>query len=458
MSRAAILLLALLAGCQPAARYEPRPEKDRAAPPEKGEKPTPRAPEEYNWLNLGRDPEKGQVRIEFVHEGTRPKEWAALKTYWNDPGLAKTGEAPRPVLIKVPLGLDDPAHYIPADTPPTRERWELGRRLFFDTGLLGTGQSCATCHIPSNGYTDGKKAGGGERNTLSLVNVVYQRSLFWDGRATYLEEAAQRTLDDETAPDVPFRHAWPGVITRLRKSKEYGEGFNRAFGVRPTQDTVGKALATYMRTLLAAGSIHDRADARRRAAGALALTAAHYAAALDDDALKRLDRVAWTKEKVSADLYTGYTLFHGQARCNVCHPSSTGVFADGRYHNIDIAAGLGLESDPPRRGRFNVAPLGEKSRWLMGAWRTPTLRGLSRTAPYFHDGSEAKLFDAVNHHVRKRAFAEAPENFYLSRHLATDDGNFRDFGLPAGGVEAITLFLRALDGEEVDPFVRNPPG
>jgi cytochrome c peroxidase len=453
------LLLAnilLAAGCQPAVRYEPRPEKG-ARPGDNPGQPTPPKPlaEAINWLNLGRHPEKGQHPIVFVHEATSPKEWAALPAFWNDPGASLPGKGPQPVRVKVPLGLLDPSAFLPTDFVLTRERWELGRRLFYDADLLGSKQSCATCHDPANNFTDGKQHGGGGRNTPTLVNVVFNRTQMWDGRLTYLEEVMQATLEDERAPEVPFRHAWPGVIGRLRKSPEYVKEFQRVFGVPPTQDTAGLALAAFLRTILVAGSVHDQADARRRSAGDRDLTAAHYEAVLDPPSLAHLGTGKRPKSDVAAELARGYRLFHGQAGCARCHNEASGTFSDGRYHNVDVGA-AGLDLHPERRGRFNVAPLGEKTRWLMGAWKTPTLRGLRRTAPYFHDGSEPKLFEAVNHFVRKRDFAEAPENIFLSRMLASEDGNFRDLKLTRADVEALTLFLHALDGPEPDVALRGP--
>jgi cytochrome c peroxidase len=356
----------------------------------------------------------------------------------------------------VPLGLDDPLAYIPPANPPTLGKWQLGRRLFFDTALLSPkgGQSCATCHIPSRAFTDGKREAEESYNTPTLLNVVYNTRQFWDGRVTYLEEVVQANLEDERAADdlSPFRHAWSGVVGRLRKSASYRKQFDEVFGTAPTQDTVGQAIATYLRTILAGNSIHDRALRAQAKAGTRALGNIHYASVLDDDALKELGRAGDAKAAVAADLLRGYTLFRGKASCAACHPTSNGHYSDNGFHNI----GAGVEElnrESSRLGRFAVAPLGEKQRYLKGAYKTPSLRSLLRTAPYFHNGEKSDLESAVALHI-DRAPLKAPFNFYLDPKLADKDGGRRDFGLTPEDRQALLLFLRALNGEDADPFIK----
>ena len=427
MTRTLLVLALLLAvGCQKARPYDPRPSpEEKPAPLQKP--PQTRLPKEVDWANPGRDPDAGQVRIDFVHRASRPEEWAALKTYWTEPSAAKKGEAPRPVRIKVPLGLDDPAPFIPAHSAPTRAKWELGRKLFFDPGWLdGSGKlACATCHMPSEAFTDGKKSPRGVYNTPSLVNSVYNASQFWDGRATYLEEVVQQRPEDElSVGDGPFRHAWPGVVSRLRKSEAWKAEFQKAFKLDPNQTTIGQAIATYLRTLLAADSLHDRAELARLAQGDPALTERHYASALDAAALKKLGRREGVKAVVAADLARGHAAFHS-AGCADCHPPSNGIFADKRFHNIGVGAN-DSEGLPALRGRFAVAPLGEKNRALMGAFKTPTLRGLLRTGPYLHDGEETTLREAVGRHFEPPA--DGPAACSLIRSWRTRRGRIGSSG------------------------------
>src|SRR5262249_55454193 len=156
-----------------------------------------------------------------------------------------------------------------------------------------------------------------------------------------------KTLRDEREPKEPepFRHVWHGVIGRLRKHKDYGVQFDRTFGVPPTQDAVGKALATYLRTLLAGNSLHDRAVRGQKQKGGKDLEAAHYEAVLDEAALKALGRPDAKKEDVAGDLIRGYRLFTGKAGCASCHPASQGLFTDGGFHNLGVGAD---EIDKPR--------------------------------------------------------------------------------------------------------------
>src|SRR5262249_19885179 len=155
----------------------------------------------------------------------------------------------------------DPTPFIPETNPPTLAKWELGRQLFFSTVYLSKKQteSCASCHVPERGFVWSTRKHG-EFNTPTLVNVVFNRHQFWDGRATHLEQVVALSLEDELETDSKgFRHTWGGAVRRLRESPKFNKQFDHVFGTNPTQDAVGKALATYLRTLLAGDSLHDRA-------------------------------------------------------------------------------------------------------------------------------------------------------------------------------------------------------
>jgi cytochrome c peroxidase len=479
------ILCFIAAGCQKARPYTPR--AARPAEAGKKDKEPERAPapldESLRWIEPGRPGEGAtDVRLEFVHQGTQPEEWAKLRRFWTDPipgraaaaigmpglgGLVAAGQPVGAVKIKVPLGLDDPLAYIPAANPPTLGKWQLGRRMFFDRDLLTAkgGQSCADCHMPGRGFTDSpKKEVEDSFNTPTLLNVVYSTHLFWDGRASHLEEVVQAALADEREPDrvVPFRHAWSGVVGRLRKNLSYNQQFESVFGTLPTQDTVGLAMATFLRTILAGDSIHDRARHAQAKAGARALANIHYAGVLDESALKDLGRSGQAKAVVAAELLEGYTLFRGKAGCAGCHTPSNGTYSDNGFHNVGAGAGeldrdvARREGRPFRRGRFAIAPLGEKNRYLIGAYKTPTLRALLRTAPYFHNGEAADLESALSRHIDKPGL-NAPENLYLDPKLADRDGGHRDFGLTREERRALLLFLRALNGADADPLVRSAP-
>lgn len=479
------LLLAALtftvAACAPVGRYAPKPTRaDRADKPIAEVPDTPRGvPPGYVWM----PPEPGQMLrdaqapIQFIHADS--DEWSKLQGSWNvapaphpvgiigpsplaAAALAAAAQPPA-VKIKVPLGLDPIGpEQLPDANPPTVGKWELGKRLFFDDSFLHPPEarredgsaikvSCATCHVPERGFTDGLMPGHRSlMRTPTLVNVVYGKRFFWDGRACCLEEMVQRVPEDERGPSLQDsgqqRHIWPGVVVRLRSSLDYDQRFREVFGTPPTQDAIGKALATYLRTVLAGNSLHDRAEQVRRQRKGQALEPGDYEKVLDDGAIRAVlfevpeKGESPKKEEVAKQLHTGYTLFHGKGRCAGCH--SGAVFRDDRFHNMDI------DSDDPAAyelgkelGRFAALSPGRKDVRMIGAYRTPTLRGLTRIGAHFHNGI---VYDRI---VSQRLFSA------LSYHFK----NARDNpGLKEEEVRALVMFLKALDGDPVDPVVTDP--
>jgi cytochrome c peroxidase len=477
----ALLLAAVLTGCQPAERYGPRSGREvsskRTAEEDVSDKTdsTPLSPE-IQWIDVY-SPSRPDVRIEFVHGEKAPEAWRKLTKFWNAPPLTKPGEAAGIVAmppltagaivsstsseiiqIKVPLGLPDPSEYLPVGETLTLGKWKLGRQLFFDDSWLEekTGTSCATCHQPDHGFADRERTHGDGFHAPTLLNCVFNRLQFWDGRAVLLEEVVQRTLEDERQSYLPkpFRHTWSGVIHRLRNKANYHEQFNKVFGTpvgeengaekaNITQDTVGRALACYLRTLLAGDSIHDRAIEQARKGGS-DLKAEHYKAILDDTALAELDRATAKKADVAAELMRGYRLFHGReitrplVNCYRCHTGPT--FTDNEFHNLGIGY---LSKSGQESGRFARVPVGQKDRYLIDAYKTPTLRNLPRTGPYFHNGSLDRLREVVEFYNHG-----ANANEHLDPELRGDDGQTRILELSAAEIEALVLFLKALNGRE----------
>ncbi len=369
------LLLLLTVGCQPAVRYE---KPTVVAPPAETAKSDDGDP--VGWLNPRPRDLSPDTPIVFVAEKDGAA-WAKLPKFWNPPPTAEEKAAAALALfpgtaaplaaledavrIKVPAGLDDPRPFLPSDpdsNPPTLNKWRLGRRLFYDpTWLTDEGsRSCASCHQPRSGFADDARDHG-DFNTPTLVNCVFNRRQFWDGRVGSLEEVVQRTVADETASEekLPF-HTWGGVVRRLRASAEYQRRFPEVFGNEPTQDAVGKALATYLRTLLAADSVYDRAVAAQKAENAAELKAEHCEKALDDASLKRLGFDPAARGEAAKKIYRGYRLFHDleerKTGCAACHGG--GEFTDGEFHNL----GVGFTAPEPGKepGRFASLPLGRK--------------------------------------------------------------------------------------------------
>ena len=303
--------------------------------------------------------------------------------------------------------------------------------------------SCARCHPPENAFAERKPPRETSLTPLSLINVVYNRRQFWDGRVETLEETLVRSREDErpisseqNKSRALGRHVWGGFVRALDHQGRYNKDFDLAFGVRhPTQDTVARALAAYMRTILSGDSIYDRAV--QHSQNPAALTQKDFEAVLKDKKLikeKILDLDTEERhqpEAVPALVARGYKLFHGKAQCATCHPPP--LFTDQDYHNV-LAKGPGLLPGEQETGRAVHVPIGHKDPRLVGAFRTPSLRNLTATYPYFHDGKLTKLRDVVE-------FFQADWRLELTEEE----------------IDALVMFLRALEGTPVDPIITGEP-
>ncbi|MEQ8846779.1 cytochrome c peroxidase [Botrimarina sp.] len=241
------------------------------------------------------------------------------------------------------------------DTP---ERVELGRRLFFEKQLSRDGSiDCASCHDPRKGWSSGAPQAVGiggaltPRNPPSLVNVRYHFDYFWDGRAPRLEQAVTAPIEHPDEMDLPLDEA----AERLNASERYTAEFESAFGEPASPETIASALAAFVRSLVAGDAPVDR----YRSGDLAALS----------EAARR-----------------GHDVFMFRANCQMCHRGP--MFSDGDYHNL----GVGMERDPPDKGRAAVT--GDEL-YQLGAFRTPSLRDVARTAPYMHDGRFETLEEVV---------------------------------------------------------------
>jgi len=313
--------------------------------------------------------------------------------------VAAAAQAPNSVALwhpKIPLGLDLYLP-IPEDNPLTPEKVALGRRLFFDPILSRDySLSCASCHDPRRAFTDGLplavgvEGRSGVRHAPALLNRAWGKSLFWDGRAASLEEQALQPLQNPNEFDMTLEE----VITRLKSHSDYPTLFQSAFAHSPNKDHLGRALASYVRTILAGNAPIDR-----------------Y---LDGD-----------PEALTAEARQGLRLFRGKANCTACHLGPT--FTDEDFHNTGVAWREEAFADP---GRFAVTGKEEDR----GAFKTPTLREVARTAPYMHDGSLATLEDVIEFYNR----GGRP-----NPHL---DAELRPMNLTDQEKLALLAFLRSLTG------------
>jgi len=336
------------------------------------------------------------------------------------------------------LGL--PEVPIPVDNPQTPEKVALGDRLFHDTRFSTTGEvSCSTCHDAPTGWTDSPKVvsegiGGktGTRNSPTVLNAAFNKSQFWDGRSPSLEDQSQHPFINPVEMGLADHEP---ILAVVRDDAEYGEQFNKAFGVATegiTMDHVQKAIAAFERTVVSGNSPFDR-----------------WFFGGEADAL-------------NAQEQEGYRLFITKGRCVSCHviEQTSATFTDHRFHNIgvginriqdDIAplahafmkadatveeVDVAVLTDPrsSELGRFAVTrDLDE-----MGNFKTPTLRNVSLTAPYMHDGSIETLPKVIEHYNNGGVTSEGdPVNDFLS-------GGIRPLDLSDEEQAALVAFLEAL--------------
>lgn len=374
-----------------------------------------------------------QLRLPFAKEtpiyfvGTQqPAEWNKLPTFWNpsletvvDPSTG-TRVTRAIVKIKLPLGLSQ-APKVPLENPLTVQRWELGRRLYFDTALSSDGTvSCANCHDPRRGFTDQSPVSTGINglkggvSAPTVLNSAYNFHQFWDGRAASLEDQCQGPPQNPVEMFDGKGNAWHAVVRRIRNKGDYSKRFLAAFGTEPTRDAIAMAIASYERTVLTGNSLHDRADRVMRLRVAeeestdFTLKAKDYETGLKDafskkdevalkalglDAAKDQGKVAEMAETLSL----GQKLFFGKARCSLCHVGEN--FSDGQFHNLGVGVKDG-KVPKDALGRFASLPTGHKNPELVGAFKTPPLRSLVTTGPYMHDGSEATLEKVIDFYDR----------------------------------------------------------
>jgi cytochrome c peroxidase len=276
------------------------------------------------------------------------------------------------VVLAIPLGLD---LYMPVpdSNPLDAETIRRGRELFRDRRLSrDRSLSCASCHRPDRGFSDGRPVAvgiagrTGRRNVPALINRGYGRAFFWDGRTTTLEDTVLRPIAAHNELDLSIDEA--------------------AVRVGMTRDDMARALASYVRSILSGDSRFDRfVNGDRRA--------------------------------LNAQQQRGLQVFRGKGNCTACHVGPN--FTDERLHNTGVAW---------RTGRLTDNGGG------LGAFRTPTLREIARTAPYMHDGSLRRLEDVVDFYER---------GGHPNPHL---DEEIRPIRFTADEKRDLVAFLRTLSG------------
>lgn len=252
----------------------------------------------------------------------------------------------------------------PDNNKPNENRVSLGKKLFFDPRLSGDGNmSCASCHNPMLGWSDGFKTAKGHKSqilgraTPTIINTGYNSIQMWDGRKKTLEDQATGPLEAELEMHTNMEQ----LLSWLDSNDEYRTYFELAYpgeGVNAT--TLAKAIASFERTIVSRTSAFDMWVSG------------------DSDALTEREIAGF---KVFTDPNKG--------NCEVCHSAPN--FTDNGFHNVGLAA----MDENLDLGRYSIIPLSS----LKGAFKTPTLRDISYSAPYFHDGSSSNLDQVIEHYV-----------------------------------------------------------
>ena len=289
---------------------------------------------------------------------------------------------------------------IPASNPLTAEKVALGRQLFFDKRLsVDASVSCASCHLCEKGLTDGlpKAIGPGNktlrRSSPTLWNIGYHKEFYWDGRSASLEAQGKAAW---LGGNMGAKDHEAEIIAKVKAVPGYQQQFKTVFNGEATEDTIFQAISAYERTIIAGNN---------------------------ETAFDRWQ--AGDQSAVSEDAKRGYEVFK-TAKCDNCH--SGALLTDLQYHNVGI--GMDAPEDKLDKGRFDATKVEKDT----GAFKTPTLRDVAKSAPYFHDGSVATLEAAID-----IISGGGKPNKYL------DTTNLKKVNLTAKQKGDLLAFLRSLN-------------
>ncbi len=298
----------------------------------------------------------------------------------------------------------------PEDNLLTEDRIALGKALFFDPRLsLKGNMSCATCHNPSLGWSDGLPTSVGHdgkplrRASPTVINTAFNSIQMWDGRKKTLEDQAIGPMesDEEMATDIEK------MFEFLSNNKGYQEMFDKAYpGEELGRSTLTRAIASFERTIISNQSPFDR-------------------------------WVKGDKNAMSEQAVAGLKLFmdKDKGNCAACHRGAN--FTDNGFHNLGLKS---FGESKPDMGRFSERPL----RLMKGAFKTPTLRDVSRTAPYFHDGSAKDLAAVVDHYAVGGVVTNN-----LSPNMKALDLNQQERAAIVAFMEALTSPMQAMNMPEL---------
>lgn len=278
-----------------------------------------------------------------------------------------------------------------------RRSFDLGRKLFFDSILSqDLSLSCASCHQPDHGFSVAEALPAGikgkpvERHPPSIINRAWGTLQSWDGRAGSLEEQMLLPIENEREMGLPLTEA----MARLRASDEYSAAFTAIYPQGVTKKNLAHALASFVGRLTSGGSPVDQF-------------------------------LAGTASELSVEAKAGMWVFDSKGKCWQCHSGRN--YSDELFHNT----GVGVVDGVPEIGRSKVT--GKPNH--RGAFRTPTLRGLTVSAPYMHDGSVKTLRDVVEFYR---------DGGHSNPHL---DRRIEPIPMTDEEAEALVAFLEALSAQ-----------
>ena len=270
------------------------------------------------------------------------------------------------------------------ENPVTREKIELGKKLFFDKRLSGSGSmNCAICHDPETGYSEGTEISRGYpttknwRNSLPVINQAYNTLYSWDGSSLTLEEQALAEIESafKMNQDLDF------LEEELKEVPEYVSGFQNVFGGEITRLRIAMALAALQRTIVSENAPIDR-----------------YLNG-EEDALTPIQK-------------KGYKIFTGKGQCVKCHNGPN--LTDNRFYNTGVPENpdMVLDSNISATRRFSAKRSGylayrtlteDPGRYLVTkerkdwkAFRTPSVRELALTGPYMHNGVFSNIDEVID--------------------------------------------------------------
>jgi cytochrome c peroxidase len=300
----------------------------------------------------------------------------------------------------------------------TAEKAELGKQLFYDPILSGSGtRSCGSCHKPEMAFTDGlikSDALDGKskirRNTPTLLNAGFQPSLFYDNRVSYLEDQATDVINNKDE----MHGSLPAAVSKLKQDKAYYALFKKAFprSEEPVNDfNIRNALGSYIRTLVSLNSPFDQ-------------------------------YVRGDKEKLKKEQINGFNLYMGKAKCGTCHftPLFNGTVPPD-FRNIETEV-IGVpESAKSKKidndlGKYDLRKLD----LYKYAFRTPTVRNISRTAPYMHNGVYGTLEEVLD-------FYNEGGGAGLAMDIPNQTLPFDKLNLSKKEIQDIIAFLKTLDDQ-----------